>query len=108
VSGCGALTDTTLAVPCTAATADTSSTVVLIDMVFAPNCGKVSVGGSITFFDAEDVVHTVTADAHQPEAFDSGPLALDATYQHTFQHAGTYVIGCTLHPGTVTTIFVEP
>jgi plastocyanin len=108
LGACGNGSPVTPAVACTATNAPVISTVLLLDMYFVPDCMRVTVGNSLTFFDADDVVHEIAADATQPESFDSGPLSLDATYTHEFSVAGTYTLECTVHIGTTATVFVEP
>ena len=70
----------------------------------APGNFTVKVGSTITWFNADASVHTVTSTG----AFDSGNLASGATYSHTFAQAGTYQYYCVIHPNMKGTIVVTP
>lgn len=68
---------------------------------FSPMDASVPVGGTVEWrFDDGGVLHHVES----PGAFDSG-ITGAGTYTHTFDHAGTFVYTCSIHPymtGTVT------
>ena len=71
---------------------------------FAPGNFTMKVGATVTWFNADASVHTVTSTG----AFDSGNLASGAPYSHTFTQAGTYQYYCVLHPNMKGTIIVTP
>ena len=72
---------------------------------FAPGNFTVRAGSTVTWFNADASVHTVTSTG---SAFDSGNLASGATYSHTFTQAGTYQYYCVIHPNMKGTIIVTP
>ncbi len=70
---------------------------------YAPGNMAVHVGGKITWTNAGQAAHTVTAD--EGSAFDSGALEAKAQFTWTFTKAGTFPYHCTFHPwmkGTIT------
>ena len=79
------------------AVAPASNTVSMKDSEFRPNHASVAVGTTVTFRNDDQYPHDVT--------FTGGPKSptLDggATYEQTFDEAGTYDYECTIHPGMV-------
>ena len=71
---------------------------------FAPGNFTMKVGATVTWFNADASVHTVTSTG----AFDSGNLASGAPYSHTFTQAGTYQYYCVLHPNMKGIVIVTP
>jgi plastocyanin len=70
----------------------------LIDIAgfaFAPAASTVAVGTTVCWTNKDPVLHTATSTA--PE-FDSGSLAQNQSYRHTFTSAGTFPYRCT-RPG---------
>jgi plastocyanin len=68
---------------------------------FNPNATSVSVGGVVTWANADATTHTVTFDGGP----DCGRLAQGASVSRTFDTAGSFTYHCTIHPfmtGTVT------
>jgi plastocyanin len=68
---------------------------------YAPGTLHLRIGQSVVFKNVSDAVHTVTADSG---AFDSGNIAVGATWRFTATKAGTFRYHCTYHPlmhGTV-------
>lgn len=78
---------------------------------FEPRTVTIPVGGTVEWINASVLVHTVTDDPEKAtvegswalpdgaEGFDSGNLAPDATFSHTFTVPGTYRYFCIPHEG---------
>jgi len=64
-------------------------------MAFAPTRIEVNAGGTVEWTNHDQLPHTVTAD---DGSWDSGPIAPDGTWRHTFDKPGTYAFHCTPHP----------
>ncbi len=87
VAGCDAETGTERgppANPCSAANATPTTAVAIVSMQFVPYCVTVAPGAEITFSNLDTVDHSVTADAGQPEAFESGLLQPGQQFTHRF------------------------
>jgi amicyanin len=81
-----------------------NASVQIVDMAFAPADVTVSVGDTVTWTNADPMIHTVTSTTG---AFDSGDLDQGESYSLTFTEAGTFAYLCTPHPfmtGTVTVV----
>ncbi len=90
---------TTIAAPCTAATATATTSVSLAGMMFVPYCVRVAPGAEVTFANLDAVDHTATADAAQPDPFESGLLRPGQRFAHRFGSAAATVrVHCRLHP----------
>ena len=76
----------------------------LTTTAFAPSPIAVSVGGTVTWANNDNVAHTSTADGG---AWNSGSIAPGATFSRTFSSAGTFQYHCTIHPGMVGTVNVQ-
>lgn len=72
------------------------------DGFFGPAALTVAVGDTVTWTNADDSPHTVTADG----AFDSGNVDPGTTFSFTFTTAGTYTYVCQYHDEMVATITV--
>ena len=77
--------------------------VTIIDFGYAPDTLSVPVGTTVTWRNAGDAPHTVTA---YDATFDSGFLAAGDRFERTFSTAGTFDYFCTLHPDMVGRIVV--
>ena len=77
----------------------------IVNFAFAPQKVVISVGGSVTWTNKDDVAHTATA---SNGSFDSGNLSNGQSWTHTFTKAGTYAYVCTYHPNMTGTIVVQP
>jgi plastocyanin len=77
------------------ASAPMDATVEIKDFMFADATTTVAVGGTVTFRQLDDTVHTATAKGAIP--FDTGSLAKDATKTVTFDRAGTISYICDIH-----------
>lgn len=77
---------------------------------FNPNPFTVALNGgpsvSVKWGNADNTAHHVQQDGASP-AF-SGALAVGGTYTFAFTAAGTYNYHCTIHPGMVGSIVVNP
>ena len=72
------------------------------DGFFGPAALTVAVGDTVTWTNADDSPHTVTAAG----AFDSGNVDAGATFSFTFTEAGTFTYVCQYHDEMVATITV--
>ena len=69
---------------------------------FSPASMTIKAGTALTWTNADNATHTVTAD---DGSFDSGNVASSATFTHTFATAGTFAYHCNIHSsmhGTIT------
>lgn len=73
---------------------------------FSPATLTVSFGGTVTWFNGDSIIHTVTSDT--AGLFDSGPLNPGEYWSHTFTQPGTYTYHCTPHPQMTGAIVVSP
>jgi plastocyanin len=73
------------------------------DGSFSPASLTVTVGDTVTWTNADDSPHTVTASGG---AFDSGNLDAGGTFSHTFDEAGSFTYVCLYHDEMVATITV--
>ncbi len=94
-------------VPCSAASATATTSILLSGMQFLPFCAAVPVGTEVTFTNADSVNHTVTADQGQPEPFESGLLYPGGHFSHTFSRAETVRVHCRLNPQMSGVVIVQ-
>jgi plastocyanin len=64
------------------------------NFAFSPSVIHVLPGGTVTWTNKDATAHTVT---DLGGSFDSGNIAVDATYKMTFPTAGTFTYHCTIH-----------
>lgn len=76
--------------------------VTIADFAFDPATLEVSVGDTVTWTNEDSPAHTVTF-ADGP---DSGSLSSGATFEHTFDAAGSFSYMCMIHPTMTATIEV--
>jgi len=81
-----------------------TTSVTIENFAFSPSTITVSVGDIVTWTNMDATPHTVTADGG---SFDSGNMAEDDTFSHTFNEAGTFGYTCTIHPYMQGTVIVE-
>ena len=62
---------------------------------FAPTPVEVPVGSVVTWANLDPTAHTVSAD---DGSFDSGTLEPNASFETTFERAGTFAYFCQIHP----------
>jgi plastocyanin len=75
----------------------------IADMAFQPGNLTITVGDTVTWTNADDRPHTVTAD---DGAFDSGNIDEGASHSFTFTEPGTYTYHCGYHSEMRATIVV--
>lgn len=87
------------------------------DACYVPTNLTISAGDTVVWTNDEQVPHTVTAgdlgaDANvvgtdYPNGFDSQFMAAGASFEWTFDEAGTYPYFCQLHPWMIGTVQVN-
>jgi plastocyanin len=83
----------------------TSGNSISIDnMAFTSNSLSVKAGTTVKWTNNDNTAHTVTAD---DASFDSGSIAVGATYSYTFSYAGTIKYHCSIHSGMKGTVVVN-
>jgi plastocyanin len=103
-AACGGDDGESTSTACTAANATATTSVSLDNDAFNPACIRVSPGATVTFTNTDNEDHTATADNG---SFDSGTLAPNASFPHTFATAGTVPMHCNFHSGMRATVIVE-
>jgi len=73
----------------------TPNTIMMKGSDFSPGILQANIGATITWFNDDDKVHTVTAD---DASFSSGDIAPGAKFTHSFGNTGTYNYHCMRHP----------
>jgi plastocyanin len=81
----------------------TGATVSIAGNTFAPRTVTIAVGGSVTWTNADQVPHTVTA---TDRSYDSGIMFTGDSWTMTFAVPGTYSYFCELHPAMTATVVV--
>ncbi|MCW5878781.1 MAG: cupredoxin family copper-binding protein [Anaerolineales bacterium] len=79
------------------APADESASITISNFSFRPGSLTVKAGTTVTWRNAEDSPHTVTAD---DGSFTSGTLSLGDSFSFTFDQPGTYDYYCEFHGGS--------
>jgi plastocyanin len=81
----------------------------LTDTAYQPNPVQVSVGTTVTWTNDDAQPHTVSSgqNATPDGTFDSGIMAPQGTFEHTFTEAGEFPYFCLLHPNMVGTVSVS-
>lgn len=74
------------------------------DFNYLPANLKVKAGTEVTFTNADEFAHTVTA---KDKSFDSGNMDKDAVFKQTFDKAGTYEYFCSIHNSMTAKVTVE-
>ena len=82
----------------------TASTVNIVNMAFSPGSISIGTGTTVTWYNGDTTVHTVTADDN---SFNSGNIAVGGRYSKQFSTAGTFAYHCTLHPEMKGTVVVK-
>jgi plastocyanin len=96
LAGAGALArGGTVAAAAPAASA--AKAVTISNYAFHPATLMVSKGGTVTWVNEDDDVHTIKS-MDGPEAFNSPALDHGKRFGFTFQQAGTYHYICSVHP----------
>jgi plastocyanin len=97
-SGYGNVATTTTSV------ASSGNAVTLANFAFSPATLTVKVGTAVTWTNKDSATHTVTSDSG---VFDSGNVAVNATYSYTFTKAGTYAYHCSIHTSMKGTVIAQ-
>ena len=87
-----------------AAATNDGNAVAIEDFTFKPGDLKIAAGTTVTFTNKDGFAHTATA---KDKSFDSGSLDPDATFEHTFETAGTFPFLCAIHNSMTGTITVS-
>jgi plastocyanin len=74
------------------------------DMAFNPGTITVKAGTTLKWTNKDSVTHTVTADDN---SFDSGDIAVNGTFSHTFSTAGTFAYHCKIHPSMKASVVIQ-
>jgi plastocyanin len=100
------------AIPASSASGATSATaesnapavthVAMKDMKFSPATIEIKKGDTVEWKNDDMTPHTATS-----PTFDSGPVASDASWRHTFGEAGSFPYTCTFHPDMKGTVVVK-
>jgi plastocyanin len=77
--------------------------VAIADFAFSPPMLTITAGDTVTWTNEDSVAHTATSTTG---VFDSGDLALGASFSFTFTTPGTYTYLCTPHPSMTGQIVV--
>ncbi len=72
------------------------------NFAFNPATITVARGATITWTNNDPTAHTVTGNG-----FESGTLGPGDVYKHTFNDAGTFSYGCSIHPNMQGTVIVK-
>ena len=83
---------------------DRTQSVAIKMFAFTPQVLTVAPGTTITWTNAEEDPHTVTAN---DKSFHSSALDTGGKYSFTFTKAGTYAYFCSLHPHMIGKIIVK-
>jgi plastocyanin len=94
LTGCGSKSNNSTNPTSNGTTPVAAATATIQNFAFSPAVIHVLPGGSVTWTNKDATAHTVTDNAG---SFDSGNIAVDATYKMTFAKAGTYTYHCTIH-----------
>jgi len=92
------------AAPAPAPTPSGSTSVSISGFSFQPVSLTVKAGTLVIWTNQDPTNHTITSD---DGTFNSGPIAQNATYSHTFDKAGTYSYHCSIHPSMQATVTVQ-
>jgi plastocyanin len=71
---------------------------------FIPGRIEVAAGGTVTWKNLDQMIHTVGA---ADKSFTSPIIGTDASWSHTFTKPGSYAVYCTLHPFMKATVIVK-
>lgn len=77
--------------------------VVMKNMKFSPATIEIKKGDTVEWTNQDITPHTATA----IPLFDSGSLASDKSWKHTFTETGSFPYGCTFHPDMKGVVIVK-
>ncbi|HUQ64123.1 MAG TPA: plastocyanin/azurin family copper-binding protein [Acidimicrobiales bacterium] len=109
VSACGGSGDDKAAAPTESSASASGNQVTIKTFAFQPKPAKVKVGDSVTWTNADDILHTVTSGTRgNPDGkFDQKLDGVGAKAMFTFANAGTFSYHCSIHPGMDATVEVS-
>ncbi len=81
-----------------------SQAVTIAHFAFSPASITVPVGSTVTWTNTDATAHTSTSDA---TGWDSGSLAQNASFSHTFNTKGTFSYHCSFHSTMKATVTVQ-
>lgn len=84
-------------------TSSAAASVGIVNFAFSPTEFRVAVGTNVTWSNAGESGHTVTAD---DGSFDSGRIDPGASFSHVFDAPGTYAYHCAFHGSMKATVVV--
>lgn len=84
------------------ATAPEVMHVAMKNMKFSPLTIDIKKGDTVEWKNDDITPHTATS-----ATFDSGPIASDASWRHTFTEAGSFPYACTFHPEMKAAVIVK-
>jgi len=76
--------------------------VAMKNMKFSPATIEIKKGDTVEWKNDDITPHTATS-----ATFDSGSIASDAAWRHTFKEAGNFPYTCTFHPVMKGTVIVK-
>jgi plastocyanin len=76
--------------------------VAMKNMKFSPVTIEIKKGDTVEWKNDDITPHTATS-----ASFDSGPIASDAAWRHTFRQAGSFPYTCTFHPEMKGTVIIK-
>ena len=77
------------------------------EIEYVPKAVKVKAGGTVRWTNSDSVTHTVTKQSGPGPKFDSGNMAVGATFEQKFDRPGKVDYVCTIHPNQTGTVTVE-
>jgi plastocyanin len=83
--------------------APATATVSMMNMAFSPATISVAAGTTVTWMNGDTAIHTVTAD---DGSFNSGNIAMGASFSRVFTSAGTFTYHSALNPAMTGKIVV--
>ena len=80
-----------------------SNKIYMKNSAFSSSSFTITVGGTVTWMNDDNMIHTVTAD---DGSFNSGDIQVGSSFSKTFNLTGTYPYHCIYHSGMTGTIIV--
>jgi len=81
-----------------------TTSVTIANFAFSPASISVSAGSTVTWTNTDATAHTTTSDA---AGWDSGAIAQNGSFAHTFNTKGTFTYHCSIHPNMTATVTVQ-
>jgi len=77
------------------------------NMMFTPSQISIQKGGTVTWTNNDNIVHTVVDDLSNVGGPSSGDIQPGGTYSFTFNKTGSFQYHCSIHPSMRGTIVVK-